>query len=237
MRGQKSFVRQGGRLIAEDKQDDYVRAIRFNLVSKDEQKEALGRLVELIRNADYHLGTGFLSTRELIPILCENGYSEEAFRILLQTTPPSWLYAVERGATTIWETWEGYNRNGDARSSHNHYSLGAITGWLISGLVGLTAASPGWRHIRIAPEIGHGISNVAATIQIPSGKLSSSWEVDEMTGDVSIDVDIPAGTTAEIRLVDTSTCTVGSGIHHFLWRKGQSPSGKLERDTGFGEVE
>ena len=63
----------------------------------------------LIEQADDHVGTGFLSTCLLLPVLVDNGRPDLAFRLLLRTTSPSWLHQVEHGATTLWETWEGHD--------------------------------------------------------------------------------------------------------------------------------
>lgn len=215
----KSFVRSSGSRIGQDKQDDYVRAIKFGLVSGPEKQAALARLVELVHQTDYHIGTGFLTTGDLVGTLCDNGYGDEAFRLLLQTTPPSWLYAVEREATTIWESWEGYTSSGRASLSHNHYALGAVTGWLISGLVGVNKASPGWRHIRIAPRIGGGITHAEAKVEIPFGQLFCSWTCEDGSEDVMMQVQIPAGTTADVQIGDSAAYSIGSGHHKLCWSK------------------
>ena len=39
--------------------------------------------------------------------LTDAGEPELAYRLLLQTGCPSWLYSVTMGATTVWESWEG----------------------------------------------------------------------------------------------------------------------------------
>ena len=70
------------------------------------------RLVELIRDAGTHLGTGFLATPYLLPVLADTGHLDVAYELLLQDTPPSWLTMVERGATTVWEDWEGIDDDG-----------------------------------------------------------------------------------------------------------------------------
>ena len=36
----------------------------------------------------------------LCQVLAEHGFTETAYRLLLQDTCPGWLYAVEKGATT-----------------------------------------------------------------------------------------------------------------------------------------
>ena len=91
-------------VIGTDRQDDYVRALAFDLLEPRDKPAAVDRLVALIEAAGDHLGTGFLSTPMLLPVLADNGRMDVAWRLLLQTTSPSWLYQVERGATTVWET-------------------------------------------------------------------------------------------------------------------------------------
>jgi alpha-L-rhamnosidase len=216
----KSFVGEGGRRIAEDKQDDYARALQFKLLPAEMESAAIQRLLELVQGAGHHLGTGFLSTRYLIPTLCRFGHSEAAFRVLLQDSPPSWLYPIKLDATTIWETWPGYNDKGDAYMSHNHYAFGAISGWLIEGIVGLMPETPGWRRIRIAPQIGGSITSASATVETPFGELESKWEIVGDSGDVSMCHNIPPGTTAELFLGGKGPHNMSSGTHLLLWRKG-----------------
>lgn len=86
---------------------------------------------------DYHLNTGFLSTPFLCKVLSEHGYADTAYRLLLQDICPGWLYAVKKGATTIWETWDGVREDGTVHDSLNHYSYGAVVGWLFDSVCGI----------------------------------------------------------------------------------------------------
>lgn len=211
-----AFVSEGGRRIGEDKQDDYVRALTFGLLSADEKPRAADRLARLIHDADTHLGTGFLSTPLLLSALCENGHAELAMQLLLQTTTPSWLGQVERGATTIWETWDGgYEEEGRARASHNHYAFGAVAGWLREQLAGITPASPGYRQIRIEPLVTEHLDWVDASVQSPYGEIRSRWQGTPNNG--HLEAVVPAGTTVEIVTPDGSTTRAGSGRITVTW--------------------
>lgn len=218
-----AFVRQGGRRIGEDKQDDYVRAIAFDLLTDSERREAVARLVELVSEAGDHLGTGFLSTAMLLPVLADNGHADVAYRILMQTSKPSWLYQVEHGATTTWETWDGgYDERGKGKHSHNHYALGSAMAWLQEGVAGLSPLSPGYRRIRVAPYIGGGLKFAKASIETPFGRASSAWRFD---GDhVALEVCVPPGSTAEVHTPDRIE-SVGPGTHAFRWRAAASKPG------------
>ncbi|MDQ0613990.1 alpha-L-rhamnosidase [Microbacterium sp. W4I4] len=210
-----AFVRDEGRRIGRDLQDDYVRAIAFDLLSADERQNASTRLIELIEGAGMHLGTGFLSTPMLLSALVDTGHEDVAFRLLLQDTAPSWLFAVKQGATTIWETWEGYDEHGRARESHNHYALGSVAGWMREQLAGITPLAPGYEHIGFRPVVGGGLTFVESSVETPYGSASIRWDVSEMGGRVVVTV--PTGSRATVTLPDRTIHAVGSGEWTFAW--------------------
>jgi alpha-L-rhamnosidase len=208
-----TFIRPDGR-IGTDRQDDYVRALAFDLLEIDERPAAVQRLVDLIEANDHHLSTGFLSTPMLLPVLVDAGRADVAFRLLLQTSRPAWLYQIEHGATTVWETWEGYKDNGKATGSHNHFAFGTIAGFLTEQLAGLSPAEPGYRALNVRPIIGGGLTHARATLQTPYGHASSGWRIDGDT--VTLDVTIPPGTTARVHAGATEQ-EVSEGDHSFAW--------------------
>jgi alpha-L-rhamnosidase len=207
------FVRDDDR-IGEDRQDDYVRALAFDLLPPEARPAAVARLAELVEANGCHLDTGFLSTPMLLDVLVRGSRADLAVRLLLQTTNPSWLHQIERGATTVWETWEGYHPDGRGKESHNHYAFGAVARWLTEGLVGLSPAAPGYRHIRVAPVITDTIEHAGATVETPFGTARCSWRRDGAA--VTVDVVVPAGSTADIHTPD-GPVQVGSGVHTFRW--------------------
>ncbi|MET0896730.1 MAG: family 78 glycoside hydrolase catalytic domain, partial [Mycobacterium sp.] len=174
------FLHDDGR-IGTDRQDDYVRALAFDLLDEDERAAAVHRLVTLIDEAGGHLGTGFLSTPMLLPVLVDGGRPDVAWKLLLQDSTPSWLHQITQGATTMWETWEGYDDKGRANSSHNHYAFGAVAGFLTERVAGLRPAAPGYRVIDIAPLVGGGLTHARASVRTPLGVASSSWTRAEQT--------------------------------------------------------
>ena len=56
---------------------------------------------------------------------------------------------MNKGATTIWENWDGINDAGVPQGSHNHYAFGAVSGWFFSRVAGITRLEPGFQRIRI----------------------------------------------------------------------------------------
>ena len=190
-----------------DRQAEYVRAISFDLLSEEEKRQAAKELNELVIRNGYHLNTGFLSTPALCPVLAEYGYKETAYRLLLQDTLPSWLYEVRKGATTIWEEWDGVNEKGEVKASLNHYSKGAICGWLFAGVCGIRVEG---EQIRIAPQPHPLLGRASARYLSPLGEIESAWHFDE-TGKIHYSFKIPCNAQAEIELPDGRRCTLGAG--------------------------
>ena len=192
----RHIATENGR-ITSDRQAEYVRAISFDLLTEEEKKQAAADLNELVVKNGYHLNTGFLSTPSLCPVLAQYGYLETAYRLLLQDTMPSWLYAVKKGATTIWENWDGINEKGEVKASLNHYSYGAITGWLFTGVCGIQLKE---EKITIKPQPHPLLQQARASYQSPLGKIVSGWRYE---GDeVFYEIEIPSNTEAEVILPD-----------------------------------
>ena len=184
--------------IKPDKQASYVLALALDLVPDALRTTIAERLVGLIRAANNHLDTGLLSTPFLCHVLTEMGYLDVAYDLLLQETPPSWLYAVTKGATTVWERWEGITPAGEPHGSLNHYSHGAVGSWLYRTVAGIGIGTPGYKHIRIDPHPGGGLTRARATYRCPYGEIVSGWTIE---GDkMQMEVVIPPNTTATLRL-------------------------------------
>ena len=158
------------------------------------------RLVQLVREADTHLGTGFLATPLLLPVLADAGHIDLAYELLQRRSPPSWLAMVDRGATTVWELWEGVDDEGQAHMSLNHYSKGAVISFLyryVSGIQ-LVDDEPAYRRFRVAPQPGGGLTWAEAAHDSPYGRIESSWRIRDDRFDLTVSV--PSGTTAEVTL-------------------------------------
>ncbi|WP_302418852.1 family 78 glycoside hydrolase catalytic domain [Blautia marasmi] len=194
--------------INSDRQAEYVRAITFDLLDREEKALAAAELNQLVINNDYHLNTGFLSTPSLCPVLAEYGYLETAYKLLLQDTMPGWLYAVKKGATTIWETWDGINEDGKPKASLNHYSYGAVCGWLFRGVCGIRLEG---NKITIRPMPYKLLQYAKASYRSPVGEIVSGWKYEE--DKLIFDIEIPANTEAEVILPDGSTRLLEPGKH------------------------
>ena len=212
------FVRGSGRLSIES-QGHYARGLAFELFAEADRPRAAARLAELIAEAGGHLGTGFLSTGQLLPALADNAQADVAFATLLSTGVPSWLGMLEHGATTAWEWWDAVGDDGAVRGSLNHYSKAAVVAFLYTHVAGIRldpipdASTTAYRRVRIAPVPG-GLTWARASLDTPRGPLRSEWHLDDEF--FRLEVDIPVGTTASISLPDGTAHDVEGGIRSFI---------------------
>ncbi len=195
--------------IKSDRQAEYVRAISFGLLSEEEARAAAADLNQKVIDNGYHLNTGFLSTPSLCDVLARYGYLETAYKLLLQDTMPSWLYEVKKGATTIWETWDGINEKGEVKASLNHYSYGAICGWLFAGVCGIKLENG---KVTIAPHPQKALNHAKAVYRSPVGEIVSGWKYE--AGKVYYEITIPANVKAEVILLDGRHEILSAGTYH-----------------------
>jgi len=207
---QAEFVGADGSLRVQT-QASHVRALAFGLVPDDLRPAVAARLVELVAEAGGHLTTGFLSTGLLLPTLADEGHVDAAYDLLMQDTEPSWLTMIDRGATTVWEHWNGVDADGVAHDSLNHYSKGAVISFLHRCVAGLRATSPGYRTFRVAPTPGGCLTWARASHESPYGVIDAAWRLEGAT--FVLDVTVPGGTTADVVLPDGTTRAAGPGDH------------------------
>lgn len=163
--------------MSPDLQGMYVLALAFDLVEGAQRHAVADHLLRLVRAAGHHLDTGFLSIPFLLDVLEAAGYTEEAWALLLQTTMPSWLYEVEEGATTIWESWGAVAPDGTVGAmSFNHYAFGVVDDWLFRRLGGIDPVEPGYRRVRVAPLTGGPVSWARTHRDTPFGRVSVAWK-------------------------------------------------------------
>jgi alpha-L-rhamnosidase len=209
---QTEYVDVAGRLTP-DTQANHVRALAFDLVPDTLRPAVADRLVELIRKADTHLGTGFLATPYLLPVLADTGHLDVAYELLLQDSEPGWLVMVDRGATTVWEAWNGVDADGVPHESLNHYSKGAVVSFLHRYTAGIELLQPAYRRFRVRPRPGGGLTRAGAAHESPYGRIESAWH---RNGDrFPLRVVVPAGTEAVVVMPDGSTATAGPGEHSY----------------------
>ena len=185
-----------------------VRALRFGLVPDSLVPQAVEDLVALVRAAVGHLATGFLATPFLLPVLADHGHEDVAYDVLLADGEPGWLAMIERGATTVWEHWDGVDADGVPHGSLNHYSKGAVVSFLHGYVAGLLRTEPTWRRFTVRPRPGGGVTWARASHVTPHGEAAVAWRLDE---DLEVTVTVPPGCVADVVLPDGTRCQAGPG--------------------------
>ncbi len=179
------------------RQTDNLVALRFGLVPDEYVETVVENLIADIREKDYHLDTGCVGTRYILPVLCDYGYADIAYRIVTQTSYPSWGFWLENGATSTWEMWESTTR------SYDRYFLGTYDEWFYSHLAGVTDIVDGYKTFSVKPGIMGDLTSAGAAIDTPRGSLEAGWQLsDDAMAEVKVTV--PFGATAKIYLPTAS---------------------------------
>lgn len=207
----EKYVRTDGRL-SEETQTAYVLSLIFDLLPKNNREQAAKYLVEKIEVYNDHITTGFLGTPHICHVLSRFGYLDKAYTLLEQKTYPSWLYPITKGATTIWERWDGIKPDGNLQSpsmnSFNHYAYGAIGDWMyqvVAG-IGIDQSNPAYKKVIINPRPGGSLNYAKAFHHSMYGKIEAGWTLDSLQ--FKLEIDIPPNTTAKITLPKTTISRV-----------------------------
>lgn len=195
----KYFIKENG-IIQDDRQAPNVRTLAFDLAYEDKKQAVADRLAELVKEKDYHLNTGFLSTPFILHVLSDYGYPDVAFKLLEQKSTPSWLYPVSKGATTILEAWSGIQEDGLKLGSFNHYSYGAVCDFLFAGIAGIRPEfeNPGYKHFVIKPSHGGTLTSAQAKYDSLYGIIESGWK--KIEAGITYKFTVPANTKATVML-------------------------------------
>ncbi|TBN58270.1 alfa-L-rhamnosidase [Glaciihabitans arcticus] len=204
-----TFIATDG-TVSGNSQTAYAMALGMGLVPAGKVQAVGDKFVAKLAQTDYHLQTGFLGTPWLLPALTASGHNDIAYRMLNHTDYPSWGYEVANGATTIWERWNSIMPDGSfgdvSMNSFNHYAYGAVGTWMYENIGGIAPLEAGYKSVRIAPAIGGGLTEGSGRFDSVYGKITSHWETTE--AGLTLDVEVPVGTTAQVTIPSSSALTV-----------------------------
>ncbi len=215
------YLTDGNGRLYNEFQTGYVLPLYFQMFEGEEREKAVENLLSLVKKNDYRIGTGFPGTPYILFALADNGKKEDAFKMLLNTKCPSWLYEVNAGATTVWERWDGLNEDGTCTIgddgtggmiSYNHYAFGAVGDFLYRRVAGIQPTSAGYRTFTVKPLVGGGISAATGKVRCLYGEIISAWKVERET--LTLTVTVPVNARAKV-ILGENTHAVGSGTHTF----------------------
>lgn len=199
-------------------QTAYVLSLRFGVYR--EKKVVIDDFLLLLKKQKYHIKGGFVGAPVLCQTLAEAGQPEAAYEILFQEGYPSWLYAVNMGATTIWERWNSVlpdgTINGDGMNSLNHYSYGTVIGFLYGYSAGIRSLGKGYENVLIQPMPNGRMRKMECTYLSPAGKYCSNWYLLD-DGRIRVELEIPFGCKATVILPENGkeAFTLEAGVYTY----------------------
>ena len=222
----RSFIRANfidpsdGMLIPlfRDMQTPALFALRLGILDEAPARATRDALLANIRDHGSCLQTGFLGTAMILDVLSDQCDAiDVAYTLLLQHGFPSWLYSVDQGATTIWESWDAYtvaHGFSPGMRSFNHYAYGAIVAWMYRTMAGIREdpRESGFRHFILSPHPDPRMGHCAARYRSPCGEIKSSWHY-APDGTWIWHFAIPANTTATVIVPGKSPVVYPSGLH------------------------
>ncbi|MEK6345177.1 MAG: family 78 glycoside hydrolase catalytic domain, partial [Curtobacterium sp.] len=210
------YLQDDGRILS-DCTTVYTLAIVFGILDAEDEQRAGDRLAQLVVESGHRISTGFAGTPFITDALTQTGHLDDAYRLLLQTECPSWLYPVTMGATTVWERWDSMLPDGTINpgqmTSFNHYALGAVADWMHRVLGGLTSTAPGYASVRIAPRPGGDLTWASTSIESVHGRIAVRWEL--VDGELVVEATVPDGVTAVVALPGEEEQIVRAGSQTF----------------------
>ncbi len=166
----------------------------FDMVPVAFQKDVFKTLLRHMKeDTKNHFDTGMMATPLLLRLLSDNGYEHIAYTLMTQRDFPSFGLEIEKGSTTLWETWQG-----DA--SHSHPMYGSVCRWFYEDLAGIRPdpTSPGFKRIIFKPHPVVGLDWVKAAHRSLYGKIESAWQIDNDS--FKLNVSVPVNCTAIVYL-------------------------------------
>jgi alpha-L-rhamnosidase len=203
------FVAADG-TVGSNSQTGYVLALAFGLVPNDRVQAVADKLAAKVASRNGHLSVGFMGVENLLPVLADHGHADTAYQILQQPDYPGWGYMASRGATTIWERWDGIKTDGTLQdpgmNSFNHYGLGSVGDWLYRSVGGVASAAPGYAKVLVAPKVGGTLTSASSDLTTAYGRTRSAWT--RSGSAVTLQVTVPPGATATVRVPGASATSV-----------------------------
>ena len=236
---QREYYTETGRIVSET-QTGAILSLYFNLAREKDRKRILNTLLTNIANHKNHLATGFVGTPYICHTLSENGEHEMAATLFMKEDYPSWLYAVNMGATTIWERWNSIKPDGtfdeSGMNSLNHYAYGSVGDWMYRKVAGLSQLEPGYKKFQVKPMFVKGIEEWGTEFESVYGKIVAKTSC--KNGKIHVHVEVPANTTAVIILPEKEEVhEVGSGVYDYEYATETSLAvERFSMDSTLGEI-
>lgn len=205
----EAFIDKKTGTVKSETQTAYATALYFDLVEGDTKKQLLQNLVQVIKEHKNHIDCGILGTKYLFEVLFANDLGDLAYKLLTQTTYPSFGYWQGLGATTLFETWKGFH-------SRNHHMFSSPAEYLFKHFAGIQIDEAGYQRVIISPVLIPEMTEFSASQKTPQGNISVA-----ITGEQQKKVRIQLPANIGGTLLIPSGYQTAHGIESFLELRGE----------------
>ncbi|MDQ0221828.1 alpha-L-rhamnosidase [Streptococcus moroccensis] len=219
-------------------QSSYIVALNFNIYRN--RAVLIDDFTKLLQKHQNSIKCGFVGAPLICQTLAECGRHDLAYQLLFKETYPSWLYAVNLGATTIWERWNSVlpdgHMSGTGMNSLNHYSYGNVVEFLYRYAAGLAPKEAGFKTVKISPKLNGKLKFCDCQFDSAYGRYRVKWEILE-NRQVTYDLQIPFNCQAEVELEGCEEVMVlETGNYHFQFETKSDYTQRYHEDSTLGEI-
>lgn len=192
-------------------------SLQLGLVPQGSEQALFNNIVDKTNiDFDGHVSTGVLGIQHLMRGLTKYNNVDLAYKIATNRTYPSWGYMIDKGATTIWELWNGDTADPAMNSGNHVMLLGDLLIWYYEDLAGIKnhPESTAFKKLLMEPKFPEGLTHVEATYNSVRGEIKSEWskENDKFFWNITI----PGNSSAVVRLPKKFNINIqeGEGVHN-----------------------
>lgn len=232
------YYSPSGRLTI-DTQTGYLLALNYKIYINKEK--IIQGLKARLKKDCYKMKGGFVGATQMCRVMAENGMEELASFYLFQKGYPGWMHCIDLGATTIWERWNSVlddgSISGTDMNSLNHYAYGSVMEYVYRYIAGVSSVEPGFKKVRIAPQINSQLDSVSFAYDSISGTYVSAWKV-QQDGMVTIHIEIPFDCQAAVVLpgTDGRTIDLSAGVYEETYLPNQDYRQKYKMSSRLEEM-
>lgn len=170
-------------------------ALVTGLCEPEHEQAVMQAILEDLEKRDYQQTSGDVGFHYLVEALGRYGHNDVVAKIISRREEGSYGFILDLGWKSLPESWDA--ALGD---SMNHCMLGHIQQWFSMDLLGIRQAenSTAFREIVIKPAFDADVEWAKGHYDTLPGRISVSWSLTDGQG--SVEVSIPANTTAKIHL-------------------------------------
>lgn len=214
----QEFLNEDTNQYATGSQTSNAIPLYMGMVPKDKVDAVMKNLIDnIVTTRKGHLFTGMLGTNALAQTLAEHGAADVMYQIATQTTFPGWGYMVSKGATTIWESWDG---DPETQLSYNMKLFGSVDKFFYKHLAGINATSSGYEQIAIKPCVVGDLEYAKASIKTVRGLVAVDWERDEKSLAMKITIPVNSQAKASVPKMGLRNVSVRESVG-IIWEAGE----------------